>query len=292
MTVDPKRDLDRQGWTFCPGVVGPDTIGMALNLWDAAKGNKQIWIGISGGYEQGDLLKLKTDKHKTDVACLHKDIETAAIKQLAANGIGTTQMRAKHLKLLLSHDGTGPQAPHMDGLHHNHFILALYLTPNRSTDMSILPYHQKDLEHMSAEERKAALPIGWSDDNKDFINFKCEPGDMMIFRSDVIHRGIKNDSGQDRLVLFSVICPMDQAHDDQHQYLEFIYAEEVYGCKSMEHIEALHRNLKYNPIVHYPHKRKRIDFKRRVAQFARGTYKAPDLDAEKKARKRRRRLVA
>ncbi len=73
---------------------------------------------------------------------------------------------------------------------------------------------------------------------------------MMIFSQDVVHRGIKNTSSENRYVFFTVIGPKDQSHTDKYQHFEWTWYEDLYGFRSSEHLKSLESNKIYNPLKH------------------------------------------
>ena len=199
---------------------------------------------ISGGYLQYDLTKYNNIGQ--DV--VHKKIEDYAKSVLADNRIENAQkMKASSFKLLKAPPNSGPQAPHRDGLSKKHYVVALYLSKGFSTDMSTMEYLNYDLATLPNDEKKKINPTYWVN----FIQVETEPGDMMIFQSDVVHRGIKNETEYSRFVLFTILSEEDdRIPNDDYQYFEWMWYEQIYGFGTLDYIRALKRNAIYHPEQH------------------------------------------
>ncbi len=91
------------------------------------------------------------------------NLQDYVIKKLSLEGIDTSNFICKHLKLLKAPPNSGPQAPHRDGYDKNHYVVAFYLNNNLTTDVSILPYPQKNIDQMSIEEKRSMDPKYWSE---------------------------------------------------------------------------------------------------------------------------------
>ncbi len=229
--------LNTNGWVFTPGALNAIQLQQALKISDSAINQSNHWGAISGGYRQCNLLASKSK----EVMNVLKMIEKTATEV-----IGRHDLVAHHFKLLVAKPGSGPQAPHRDGLSKNQYVVAVYLSHNQTTDVSALLYPSDDLAKMSDDNKAQMDPKYWTS----FRNFKTVPGDMMIFAEDVVHRGIYNDSDQSRHVLFTVLGPKDEPHTDKYQYFEWDWYREIYGFGSVEHTDALIRNQPYRPVAH------------------------------------------
>jgi hypothetical protein len=215
-------------WFFEPSA--PEGLNLVdyQALAQNALADREGWEGISGGYRQCNLLKIPHGKQ------LQQRLAQVVLQQAAS--IEGAELPAdlvpKHFKLLQAHPGSGPQAPHRDGLSKKHYVVALYLTTNRSTDVNV----------ESAQ---------W---DGELTSFDVQPGSLMVFREDMIHRGVKNEAGEDLLVMFMVLGPAGEAHNDNYQHFEWSEAADE---DSPEYYAALVRNKQYKPVSHIADVRKR-----------------------------------
>jgi len=229
--------MEKYGWLFCKA--NTDAAKIAQDSLDAVNNviDNKNWGRISGDYYQYNLLQHSFGKKLQDELANYA-------KQFIPNG---TNLVAKHLKLLLAPPGSGPQAPHRDGLDRDHYVVAFYLSKNRSTDVSKIERPEKAITEMTVAEKKQLSGDHWTQ----LQNFECNVGDMLIFAEDTVHRGIKNEQNNDRYVLFTVLGPPMVKHSDRYQHFEWSWYAELYGSGSQEHLSALVRNMKYKPIKHY-----------------------------------------
>ncbi len=237
-----ENQLKEKGWILTPHAFDKKFVNQALAMRDDVESQHQHWSEISGGYQQCDLLKYKSSKFLN----LFKQIENRAKVVLNQSGVDTTNYIARHFKLLLAEPGSGPQAPHRDGLDKNQYVVAVYLNHNYTTDVCSLPYLTQDLSQLTSDEKSQISPDYWHQ----LVNFKTKPGDMMIFAEDVIHRGVLNQSNQTRSVLFCVVGADNVYHTDNYQHFEWNWAEECSGYGSPEHLNTIQSNRQYHPIRH------------------------------------------
>ncbi len=207
------------------------------------KEDTNLFNPISGGYFQLNLIDQPLSTPFLQKLVLVLD------QVLKESDVVTTNFTIKSLKLLVAPPKSGPQAPHRDGLSKDHYVAAFYCTKTDSTDMSTY-YIGRDKDAQSMMENKDLDVLkGWSS----MTHYAVDPGDLMVFHEDVIHRGIHNISDDlDRLVIFAVYGPKGDPHNDDYQHFEWSHAETVYGTGSHEHLEALSRNveLKFDPFAH------------------------------------------
>ena len=230
-----KTPITTPRWFFSPTVAGLDTESF-LTLANEALATRRNWGMISGGYQQFDLFRIR------DGLVRQSDLTRAALALLDKHGCVPSETRKamvpKHFKLLLAEPGSGPQAPHRDGLSTTHWVVALFLTKNRSTEIA---------RHGDSD---------WS--GQDMQSWPTAPGSMLIFREDTIHRGIKNEASEDRAVIFMVLGPEEEEHNDDYQHYEWSEAATKHGWDSDEFCAAMKRNEHHNPMPHYSIKQQKL----------------------------------
>lgn len=256
-----------QGYSLQRNVLTKELVNEAKSIY--SKSNHRFKQTISGHYEQLDILKPKVANPE-----LTQDFRHKLMKSLT-DRLSTLIPEAKswecfQLKYLTADPGSSEQMPHRDSDEHEFVVCAIYLTKNFSTDMSVHPYPNVDMKAMTPKEKSAHWPLPWPSKSDDFVSYPVEAGDVMFFRPDILHRGIKNQSDETRLVLFCVLGPKEKTtFDDDFSIFEFIFAEQLHGRGSKEHLEALSRCHQYKPINHYPSQRTKNMLKRKLTAFER-----------------------
>lgn len=216
---------------------------------------------ISGLYLQKNLLSFEGPALQ-----VAREIQTVianhAITLLRAQNVNMS-LSPQHLKLLTApRNETLPygQVPHCDGLTKDVFVVAYYLTKHTSTAFSVHP-HQDVLGVITPHEYGSGRH--WDD----FIAYSCDPGDLSIFRQNVIHKGPSNLSQFDREVLFLVLTPTSAAgspHDDNFPYYPWTLYKDKFGASSKEYKNALRKFRRYSPWGH----ESRAKDRRRVARIS------------------------
>jgi hypothetical protein len=130
-----------------------------------------------------------------------------------------------------------------------HYVVAYYLSVNKSTDIAV-------------------TQDGWS---APLTSFPTVPGSLLVFREDMIHRGVKNEASEDRLVMFMVMGPPDVEHTDEYQHFEWTEIEDEQGSQSKAYYEALERNSQYKPLRHIANKaeKRKVERELRARKYAR-----------------------
>ena len=241
-------NFKKSGWIFIKND-NDEITQNALKLKDKIVNGDAKWYKISGGYYQCNINTYKS---------LRGQIERYAKDKLELQGISTKDLCTRHFKLLHAPPGAEEQAAHRDGISKNQYVVAFYLSENRTTDVSYKPYPEFRMDDLSNEDKKQMDPSYWDS----FINFKTQPGDMMIFAEDVVHRGIRNATDQDRYVLFTVLGPIDEPHTDKYQEFEWSWNKEAYGFLSAQHLDSLVKNKRYRPLAHATNKKEKIELQR------------------------------
>jgi len=230
--MDQKFDFDTYGWEFIKKQNQEPyykELIIFLNRLNENKIKINEWEEISGGYLQSELK---------NQGKLKENIAKYAKLKLKAKGINTQHLQTCHFKILKASPGSEQQFPHMDGFDPDSFVVATYVSFNKSTDVSTYPCIKKDYREMNDEESIALGSERW----KDFVRFDTEPGDIMIFKECVLHRGIKNESNEDRYVLFLMLIPEGKYHTDKNQHFEFNWIAECYGYDSLMYKEYMEKN--------------------------------------------------
>ena len=257
MSTSSSSTFSKYGWIFVPKEENnfssssfsyPPLLSLAqeisskvLQEYEEGK-NIEKWNRISGGYYQYSLNHLSK---------LKKLLSSYAKKHLLQNGLSQeiiNTLEAKQMKLLVAPPKSGPQAPHLDGLLKHSYVVAFYLNENESTEVSTRPYSFETNygELDEKEDREMCSRPYWS---TQFTKFQTKPGDMMIFAEDIIHRGIQNNTTENRQVIF-LILTKEKKKTDEYQIFEWNWIGDCYGKESKEYEECIKRNRKYKPELH------------------------------------------
>lgn len=243
VNTDPFVSIHQYGWALIKqsNTCGhcTDVIQSILALANRIDLTKSLGSPISGNYIQYSLNRQ------------HSNLK----QQLKSYALGVLQtlkalkpedcLHARKLKLLIAPPESGPQAPHLDGMSRGTYVVAFYLTKTTSTDVSTMPYLPKSYDEMDSKDYQAVSPKYWTH----FTHFDVEPGDMMIFAEDVVHRGIYNNSTQDRKVLFMLLTD-DKNKSDDYQVFEWNFVHDAFGPDSNQYRDCLQRNQQYQPDKH------------------------------------------
>jgi hypothetical protein len=216
---------------------------------------------ISGLYTQRDLLNLKGTALKVAQE-IQAVIANHAISLLREQNVNIP-LSPQHLKFI-----TAPrnetlvygQVAHCDGLTKDVFVVAYYLTKHTSTAFSIHP-HQNALGVTTPHDYGSGRH--WDD----FIEFSCDPGDLSVFRQNVIHKGPSNPSDSDREVLFLVLTPSSSElprHNDNLPYYPWTLYKDKFGPSSKEYKNTLRKYRRFSPWNH----ESRLKDRRRVARIS------------------------
>lgn len=87
-----------------------------------------------------------------------------------------------------------------------------------------------------------------------FHSVPVEAGTVTIFDHRVPHHGMKNTTGEERIVLFDIISTQSFQQDPKqasYQYNPYQYISEAYGIGSPKHICALMECAKTNPLMRF-----------------------------------------
>jgi len=238
--------IHEKGWIFIQDK-NDILLQEALKIKDRVLDKDSSFYRISGEHTQCDIAVYSwTRTFQTMLA-------NQAKEHLEKNSIDTKNLVPRHLKLLESKPTSSRQAPHRDGLKKDEYVVAYYLSENKTTDMCNLPYPTEDIGTLTNDEKKRMDPNLWNE----LVSFDNKPGDMMIFSEDVIHRGIKNTTKENRYVIFTVLGPKDKTHSDKYQHFEWTWYSDIYGFGSEKHLESIDKNKEYKPLMHEGAKNKK-----------------------------------
>ena len=163
-------------------------------------------------------------------------------------------------KILSAPPGLGLQAIHCDVPHPDDKNVAgdlsaiLYMTPTKSTALPIYDARAgEQLIHENVEVRRKMAPLM---DPLFFHSVPVEPGDLVLFRHQVMHYGVANqDSTEPRLVLFSMLCttpPQVTSDPDAYQQHIWTWFAEAFGNGSPRHLAVLAQyNDEFHPLEHF-----------------------------------------
>lgn len=162
-------------------------------------------------------------------------------------------------KVLSAPSGCGLQAIHCDVPHPDDKSVGgdmsaiLYLTPTHSTALPIYDARAgEQLLHPDMEVRRKMAPLV---DPLFFHSVPVEPGDLVLFRHQVMHYGVANaDSTDPRLVLFSMLCttpPQVTSDPDAYQQHVWTWFADAFGEGSPRHLAALVQHKDFHPLLHF-----------------------------------------
>jgi hypothetical protein len=128
------------------------------------------------------------------------------------------------------------------------------LTPTNSTALPIYDARAgEQLLHDDLQVRRRMTPLM---DPLFFHSVPVEPGDLVIFRHQVMHYGVANqDIAEPRLVLFRMLCttpPALNSDPDGYQQHVWTWFAEAFGQGSPRHLAALAHYSEYHPLGHFP----------------------------------------
>lgn len=135
-----------------------------------------------------------------------------------------------------------------------------------------LPQHLycADGDAQSMRDKAYLLSEEW------FHSVPLQPGDMLVFKQSVPHFGVRNQSIQPRMMLFTMLVPEEKEEEekaeeededadmqedevkelesDEYQFFRWMYMSEAYGEKSLEFAQSLVHDKHNNPLGRYPSK--------------------------------------
>lgn len=153
-------------------------------------------------------------------------------------------------KLLTSAPEAGRQGVHWDckGGHlvHNKLSCVLYCTMTHSTALPRFPQNQFVSDNPAELRRNAYLL-----DPEWYHSVPVFAGELAIFLQHVPHFGVRNRSSQNRVVLFTMLSPSNEAAQDDHQFFRWMFMAEAFGTNSKQFAEALVENKQYSPLQRY-----------------------------------------
>lgn len=160
----------------------------------------------------------------------------------------SSNYRINAAKWLQAKPGFGDQALHLDSAQFERFSVLIYLGDTMSTLLPRYPlvYSMASNNHYE-DSRSVRL---WCRDHYYSVPVSC--GDILLFRHDIIHAGVKNMLAINRNVLFLLYDVTSKPSADEFQQYEWtwLYHAINRGQTSEELFSSLIRNSKYRPLSH------------------------------------------
>lgn len=144
----------------------------------------------------------------------------------------------------------GNQALHLDSIYFERLSVLIYLGDTMSTLLPRYPVsYGVGSNNQYDDIRSLRL---WRKDH--YYSVPVFSGDILIFKHDIIHAGVENQTKFNRNVLFLLYCPTSSNIADAFQQYEWtwLFFAINRGQASNEFFASLIRNINYDPLRHFP----------------------------------------
>ena len=143
----------------------------------------------------------------------------------------------------------GNQALHLDSVYFERLSVLIYLGDTMSTLLPRYPVSYGMSSNNLYEDIKS-LRL-WRKDH--YYSVPVSSGDILIFKHDIIHAGVENQTKFNRNVLFLLYCPTSSNIADAFQQYEWTWLFFAINRDqtSNEFFASLIRNINYDPLRHF-----------------------------------------
>lgn len=215
--------------------------------------NKNEQAMITGNV---NMVKLATStKYKWDVANVRKKLKNLVVRKLKDwlpmnEGKFVDELKIVNFQWLSGKPGDGLQSRHRDTRNNKDISVLLYLSDlNSSTKMSN-QHLSKHANVDDAEEDLQECDGVWH--NSNFSAIPVRKGDMCIFRSNTVHRGVQNNYDTDRELVFMLLSANKYTdYELDKQIMVWNDRASTYGDESNEFAAALIECTDQKPRIHH-----------------------------------------
>jgi hypothetical protein len=178
-----------------------------------------VWIGIRGEVGQYDTASTQqahlSQPRRVELKKLRGVAARIFRADLLGAGVDDQPLKLATLKILRAAPGAGRQPYHLDAeskeVGDQRYSCLMYLVDTLSTSVPKLPFAAFDEIATPHVANALCRP-------ENFLSAPVVAGQRLVFSSSVCHHGVKNESQQDRVILFALFSPTGKPMEDDTQF--------------------------------------------------------------------------
>jgi hypothetical protein len=221
--------MSSHNYRLFPPTKWSEYLAAASKRWlEVIKDRREWWAEITHGrVKQADITVSTGDKTYDQLwKAIFEGAEMQMRYQMREEGIDDSKLFCVVCKILKTSKGSGQQQYHFDVVRLSKAVKSyagiFYITRNKHTAVPRLT--AEDMKTCYRDDDEAAeKDVAWQtlikkiivDEN--FVSEEVEPGASLLFRLDVLHRGVKNEYEEDRVVLFLQFSESSEPYQDMDQ---------------------------------------------------------------------------